>query len=355
MYFFFRLLSQLLRPFSWIYCFIILIRNYLYNHTILTKTQFNIPIISIGNITTGGTGKSPMVIYIAKQLIKIGYKPGIISRGYGRKSSGLQIVHDGKDLLADVNSAGDEAYLIADHLNNVPIIVCKNRINGINQLINFYSVDIIIMDDGFQHRKVNRDIDILMISSNDQIIFSKENSSFVNQNFGYVFQSSRLLPWLNIKENIELVTKEGADNKDRIENLLENFGLKEFENYYPKSISGGMRRKVSLARALINQPKVLLMDEPFISLDQPTSYSLYDVLLKYWNRNPITIIFITHNLKEAILLGDRIIFFSQRPGTVVFDHKVRIKKTSLNVDSKEVEVEYDKLTKKHPKLLNGLL
>ena len=97
------------------------------------------------------------------------------------------------------------------------------------------------------------------------------------------------------------------------------------------------------------------MDEPFISLDQPTSYSLYDVLLKYWNRNPITIIFITHNLKEAILLGDRIIFFSQRPGTVVFDHKVRIKKTSLNVDSKEVEVEYDKLTKKHPKLLNGLL
>ena len=194
-----------------------------------------------------------------------------------------------------------------------------------------------------------------LISSNDQIIFSKENSSFVNQNFGYVFQSSRLLPWLNIKENIELVTKEGADNKDRIENLLENFGLKEFENYYPKSISGGMRRKVSLARALINQPKVLLMDEPFISLDQPTSYSLYDVLLKYWNRNPITIIFITHNLKEAILLGDRIIFFSQRPGTVVFDHKVRIKKTSLNVDSKEVEVEYDKLTKKHPKLLNGLL
>ncbi len=194
-----------------------------------------------------------------------------------------------------------------------------------------------------------------LISSNDQIIFSKENSSFANQNFGYVFQSSRLLPWLNIKENIELVTKEGADNKDRIENLLENFGLKEFENYYPKSISGGMRRKVSLARALINQPKVLLMDEPFISLDQPTSYNLYEVLLKYWKSNPITIIFITHNLKEAILLGDRIIFFSQRPGTVVFDHKVRIKKTSLNIDSKEVEVEYDKLTKKHPKLLDGLL
>ena len=194
-----------------------------------------------------------------------------------------------------------------------------------------------------------------LISSNDQIIFSKENRSFANQNFGYVFQSSRLLPWLNIKENIELVTKEGADNKDRIENLLENFGLKEFENYYPKSISGGMRRKVSLARALINQPKVLLMDEPFISLDQPTSYNLYEVLLKYWKSNPITIIFITHNLKEAILLGDRIIFFSQRPGTVVFDHKVRIKKTSLNIDSKEVEVEYDKLTKKHPKLLDGLL
>ena len=83
---------------------------------------------------------------------------------------------------------------------------------------------------------------------------------------------------------------------------MESFGLKDFLNFYPKAISGGMRRKVALARALINNPKVLLMDEPFVSLDQPTSESLYDVLVSYRKKKPITVIFITHMLKEAILL-----------------------------------------------------
>ena len=84
-----------------------------------------------------------------------------------------------------------------------------------------------------------------------------------------------------------------------------------------------MRRKVSLARAFVNNPEILLMDEPFISLDQPTSESLYKVLVEHWQKNPTTIILITHNLKEAILLGDRILFFSKRPGTVVYDYKVK--------------------------------
>ena len=79
------------------------------------------------------------------------------------------------------------------------------------------------------------------------------------------------------------------------------------------------------ARALARNPKILLMDEPFISLDQPTSENLYNVLLNYWKDNPLTIILITHNLKEAILLGDRIIFFSKRPASVVYEHKVKSK------------------------------
>jgi len=196
-----------------------------------------------------------------------------------------------------------------------------------------------------------------LISSNDQIIFAnKNNKKHKHKDFGYVFQSSRLLPWLTIKENIELVTEESFDDYAKIENLLSNFGLKDFANYYPKSISGGMRRKVSLARALVNEPKVLLMDEPFISLDQPTSRNLYNVLLEYWHKNPITIIFITHNLKEAILLGERIVFFSKRPGTVVFDYKIKSRTAhKFNIDNQEVDNEYSKLIKKYPKLLDGVL
>ena len=116
-----------------------------------------------------------------------------------------------------------------------------------------------------------------------------------------------------------------------------------------------MRRRVSLARAFINNPKVLLMDEPFVSLDQPTAENLYEVLINYWKKTKTTIILITHVLKEAILLGDRILFFSKNPGTVVFDYQVKSNRYNLSVESKLVNKEYVELTKKYPNLLNGLL
>ena len=176
-----------------------------------------------------------------------------------------------------------------------------------------------------------------------------------NGDYGYVFQTSRLLPWLTVKENIELVCEEKEEYIERIESLLSEFDLHEFKNYYPKSISGGMRRKVSLARALIKKPQILLMDEPFVSLDQPTAENLYSVLVNYWKKNPITIILITHNLKEAILLGDRIIFFSKRPASVVYDHKIKSKTEGLSIDNNEIQKEYNQLKKKFPSLLKGLV
>ena len=194
-----------------------------------------------------------------------------------------------------------------------------------------------------------------LIDANDQKFKKKQFDLKSNGDFGYVFQTSRLLPWLTVKENIELVCEENEKYIDRIEFLLSEFDLHEFKNYYPKSISGGMRRKVSLARALIKEPQILLMDEPFVSLDQPTSESLYSVLIKYWQKNPITIILITHNLKEAILLGDRIIFFSKRPASVVYDHKIKSKTEGLSIDNTEIQKEYDQLRKKFPSLLKGLV
>ena len=194
-----------------------------------------------------------------------------------------------------------------------------------------------------------------LIDANDQKFKKEQFDLNSNGDFGYVFQTSRLLPWLTVKENIELVCEENEKYIDRIEFLLSEFDLHEFKNYYPKSISGGMRRKVSLARALIKEPQILLMDEPFVSLDQPTAESLYSVLIKYWQKNPITIILITHNLKEAILLGDRIIFFSKRPASVLYDHKIKSKTEGLSIDNNEIQKEYDQLKKKFPSLLKGLV
>ena len=141
---------------------------------------------------------------------------------------------------------------------------------------------------------------------------------------------------VDYKENIELVCDSKNIHKldKQIDNLLNDFDLKDFSNYYPKAISGGMRRRVSLVRSLINKPKVLLMDEPFVSLDQPTSENLYKVLIDYWKIKSNTVILITHNLKEALLLSDRILFFSKRPATVVYDYKVKTKRGNLKMDNK---------------------
>ena len=194
-----------------------------------------------------------------------------------------------------------------------------------------------------------------LIEAEDQKYSKEQVDLKTNEDYGYVFQTSRLLPWLTVKENIELVCEENEEYIERIESLLSDFDLHEFKNYYPKSISGGMRRKVSLARALIKKPQILLMDEPFVSLDQPTAENLYSVLINYWKKNPITIILITHNLKEAILLGDRIIFFSKRPASVVYDHKIKSKTEGLSIDNTEIQREYNQLKKKFPSLLKGLV
>ena len=163
-----KILYPILIPISWLYGFIIWLRNKLYDKKWIKSYSFSKPIISIGNITTGGTGKTPLVIYLAQLIIKNGKRPGIISRGYGRKSKGLKIVHDGKKIKLNSQESGDEPYLTALTLQNIPVIVSEKRVDGIKLLIDYFFVDIIIMDDGFQNRKIIRDLDIITISSFDK-------------------------------------------------------------------------------------------------------------------------------------------------------------------------------------------
>jgi len=133
---------------------------------------------------------------------------------------------------------------------------------------------------------------------------------------GMVFQDSNLLPWRTLMENIELPfqIKKKPVNRELVDTLLEVAGLKGFENSYPGELSGGMKQRGSIVRALAQDPEVLLMDEPFGALDAFTREEMNLFLLKVWERTRKTIVFVTHSISEAIFLADRVWVMSPRPG-----------------------------------------
>jgi NitT/TauT family transport system ATP-binding protein len=137
---------------------------------------------------------------------------------------------------------------------------------------------------------------------------------------GMVFQSYTLFPWLRVRENIEFgpsLKRVAADERRRIaDGLLAEMGLAEFARAYPRELSGGMKQRVAIARALANDPDVLLMDEPFGALDALTRAGAQRFLTRIWEQHRRTIVFVTHDIDEAIYLGDTVFVMSPRPGRV---------------------------------------
>ncbi len=137
---------------------------------------------------------------------------------------------------------------------------------------------------------------------------------------GYVFQRDTLFPWRTVADNIgyglQLAGVPERARKERIAACVEQAGLKGFEQAYPSALSGGMRQRAALMRTLIVEPRVLLMDEPFGALDTHTKIDMHEVLLRIWEREQQTVLFVTHDLGEALTLADRIILFSARPGQI---------------------------------------
>jgi len=170
---------------------------------------------------------------------------------------------------------------------------------------------------------------------------------------GYMFQSSRLMPWLTVRENVQLVLAE-ADAGSKVDDLLSEFGLSEFVDVYPNHLSGGMRRRVALARAIITEPPLLLLDEPFLSLDAPVANHLRRLLIDVCGRRASTVLFVTHDLREALYVADRVLFVSRRPGKIVLNHVVDIPRPRTP-EGEAIEMLRLKLLKEHPQLLAGLV
>lgn len=132
---------------------------------------------------------------------------------------------------------------------------------------------------------------------------------------GVVFQEPRLLPWRTVEQNIHLAMPDGMADRP-LDRLLADVGLEDMNGRFPSELSLGMARRVALARAFAVEPDILVLDEPFVSLDETAAARLRRLLLDLWRGNPVTVLMVTHNIREAAVLADRIIFMSQRPAHV---------------------------------------
>jgi NitT/TauT family transport system ATP-binding protein len=146
------------------------------------------------------------------------------------------------------------------------------------------------------------------------------------EHIGFMFQRDTLLPWLNVRQNIEvgleLAGIASAERPSRVAELLALLKLSEFHDAYPAQLSGGMRHRVSLGRMLAYQPAVMLMDEPFGALDFQTKAAMGRELLRIWEAERRSILFVTHDIEEAVTLADRVLVFSPRPARLIAEHRI---------------------------------
>jgi len=145
---------------------------------------------------------------------------------------------------------------------------------------------------------------------------------------GMVFQSYSLFPWLTVQKNVEFGLSLGKiakkDREQRSRHYIEAVGLTGFENAYPEQLSGGMKQRVAIARAIANDPEVLLMDEPFGALDSQTRSLMQELLLGIWEKEQKTVLFVTHDIDEALFLGDVVYVMSARPGRIMEEIEVDV-------------------------------
>jgi tetraacyldisaccharide 4'-kinase len=137
-------------------------RDWLYARGVLASRGVDCPVVSVGNLTVGGTGKTPAVELAVRTLIELGHRPGVLSRGYGRRSAGIQVVADAASIRLDAEEAGDEPFLLARRLPGVPVVVGPNRYEAGRLARERFGVTALVLDDGFQHRTLGKDLEIVM-------------------------------------------------------------------------------------------------------------------------------------------------------------------------------------------------
>ena len=220
-------------------------RNLFYNIGVFVSHSLPCKVISIGNMTTGGTGKTPAVIYFAKLLKKNGKRVAVLSRGYGRSTAGTIVVSTGDCNIKNWQLVGDESALLAEKLPDIPIVVDENRYRGGVYITKHFNPDVIILDDGFQHRTLDRDLDIVLLNSNQSGIAYKLLP------YGLLRE-----PWYHLKRaDITILTKNNIKRPSHlIYNKLKSLKIVSYNsNIMPSESLIGTKGNIILVNAIQNE------------------------------------------------------------------------------------------------------
>jgi len=325
-------LKVILYPFIPVYAFIIWLRNFLFDKNIFKSRPVKAKVFSVGNITFGGSGKTPVTIYLTSLLKMKGYKVGVLSRGYGRKSIGYVLVSDGNKFLANVDKSGDEIYhTVLDC--SVPAAVSENRVKGAEKLINDTNVSTIVLDDAFQHRWIKRDVDIIVIDQR----FLTEKSFFTHN----------LLPTGVMRESFSSIKRADAViinrkfiEKKEIPDVRKKFfeGKKIFTGYYKALSFFDLKHKTELSLEEFQGQKSLVVS------GIATPFSFLNILRQTKVDTQNKLIFkdhkrYTYNDVQRI----RQLFYSTNSHSVVTTEKDAVKLTKFSRELDDIDIYYLKI------------
>ncbi len=322
----------ILYPLTPIYAFIIWLRNFLFDKNIFKSRSVKAKVFSVGNITVGGSGKTPVTIQLTNLLKLKGLKVGVLSRGYGRRSSGYVLVSDGNKFLTDVDKSGDEIYhTVLDC--SVPAAVSENRVKGAGRLISDTGVDTIVLDDAFQHRWIKRDVNLLVI---DQRFLTKKN-----------FFTNNLLPTGIMREPFSSVNRADAIIINRkfmdmaeipVERMRFFEGKKVFTGYYKALSFFDLKHNTELSLEEFRDQKSLVVS------GIATPFSFLNILRQTKVDTKNKLIFkdhkkYTYNDVQRI----RQLFYSTNSHSVVTTEKDAVKLTNFTRELDDIDVYYLKI------------
>ena len=327
-----NVLRIILLPLVPVYAAVIKVRNKFFDKNIFKAKKVDAKVISVGNITVGGSGKTPMVIYLADLLKKHSIAVGVLSRGYGRKSKGYLLVSDGTKIFTSVDLSGDEIFHTAMECN-VPAAVSERRLEGANKLIKDTGISVLILDDAYQHRWIKRDINLLICEQR----FLQE-TGLMNQS---------LLPSGNMREPLSSIKRADAiilnrkfsEKKDIPGKFTTYFDGKEIFNGYYKAIGFG---------DIKNHAKYELEEfhgqQSLIVSGVANPYSFLNILKQVHVNTDNKLIFKDHknySLKEIQLIRKK--FYSTNSHSVITTEKDAVKLTRYSKELDDIDIFFLKI------------